>query len=42
MRAIKRVKNAPRELAKLKGILGLTKDGIQDEDMKELVSGMII
>ena len=34
MRAIKRAKNAPRELARLKKILGL--DGEQDEEMKDL------
>ena len=38
---MKREKNAPKELAKLKKILGA--DGkIIDEEMKELVSGMCI
>ena len=36
MRAIKRAKNAPKELAKLKKMLGV--DGPQDEEMKELVT----
>ena len=37
MRAIKRKKNAPKELAKLKKILGL--DGEQDAEMQELYTG---
>merc|ERR1711894_517902 len=37
-RALKREKNAPRELAKLKQVLALHKDVIQDEEMKDLVT----
>ena len=37
MRAEKRKKNAPKELAKLKKMLGL--DGEQDAEMKDLVTG---
>ncbi len=41
MRAKKREKNAPKELKKLKGILGLDKGGELDVEMKELVTGML-
>ena len=37
MRALKRIKNAPKELARLKKTLGL--DGLMDTDMTELVTG---
>ena len=37
MRALKRIKNAPKELARLKKTLGL--DGLMDTEMTELVTG---
>ena len=40
MRAVKRKKNAPKELKRLVETLALGKDGeIKDEEMKELVTG---
>ena len=39
MRALKRIKNAPKELDRLKKTLGL--DGLMDTEMKALVTGSI-
>ena len=42
MRAVKRKKNEPKELAKLKKVLALDTIGLQDSALRELVTGLFV